>query len=225
MLHSASRASVAGQAGDAHLCGYGLRLGYPDRWIWLHQFKEIYCDNCYRIGPHFPKDPCILDVGANIGMFTLYVKWLYPSARVIAVEPSPTNFNYLRQNLGENQLDDVELIEAVVGKCAGNSLLDTSRDSDAIRVVSSSSPDSICVRSVSLAEIIPDRCVLLKMDIEGSELAALEGAGAALTRVDRLCVEYHAYRNKSSSLKDVLDAIMAACRPAFFSIRYKMRLR
>jgi FkbM family methyltransferase len=44
------------------------------------------------------KLPVILDLGANIGASSLYFHWLWPDARVVAVEPAKDNFDFLREN-------------------------------------------------------------------------------------------------------------------------------
>ncbi|KAL2165004.1 hypothetical protein VTH06DRAFT_300 [Thermothelomyces fergusii] len=61
-------------------------------------YKEIYQDHCYDIAP-LSHDAFIIDAGANIGLFTLYMKAKYPAARVLAFEPVPQIFDLYRRNL------------------------------------------------------------------------------------------------------------------------------
>ncbi|KAK4244486.1 S-adenosyl-L-methionine-dependent methyltransferase [Corynascus novoguineensis] len=61
-------------------------------------YKEIYEDHCYDIA-QLPLNPFIIDAGANIGLFTLYMKTKYPSARILAFEPVPQVFDLYRRNL------------------------------------------------------------------------------------------------------------------------------
>jgi FkbM family methyltransferase len=51
--------------------------------------------------------PAIFDCGANIGMATLYFKWLYPNARIEAFEADPTAFAVLEMNIARNRLTNV----------------------------------------------------------------------------------------------------------------------
>jgi len=63
-------------------------------------YREVFVEQIYT--QHFgslPAKSCVVDVGANIGLFSLLVKQLYPEARVYAFEPSPVHFGLLRQNL------------------------------------------------------------------------------------------------------------------------------
>lgn len=44
--------------------------------------------------------PLILDLGANIGLSSVYFHHIWPTAKIVAVEPSQDNFAVLRQNFG-----------------------------------------------------------------------------------------------------------------------------
>jgi len=62
-------------------------------------YDEIFTKRCYvRHGISLPPDACILDVGANIGMFTLFAHQECPRPRVYAFEPVPAIFESLRLN-------------------------------------------------------------------------------------------------------------------------------
>jgi FkbM family methyltransferase len=51
-------------------------------------YREIFVENAYlRHGIGLPADPVVVDVGANIGMFTLLVAQRSSGARIVAVEP------------------------------------------------------------------------------------------------------------------------------------------
>ena len=62
-------------------------------------FKQIYLDNVYlQNGISLPANSLVIDGGANIGLFTLYVLQHQPTAQVIAVEPAPQTFQLLQAN-------------------------------------------------------------------------------------------------------------------------------
>jgi FkbM family methyltransferase len=44
--------------------------------------------------------PLIVDLGANIGLSSVYFHHIWPTAKIVAVEPSEDNFAVLRQNFG-----------------------------------------------------------------------------------------------------------------------------
>lgn len=62
-------------------------------------YKEIFLDHCYDVISEPPATPFIIDAGANIGLFSLYMKHKYPSARILAFEPAPACYDALSRNL------------------------------------------------------------------------------------------------------------------------------
>jgi len=66
-------------------------------------FEEIFNKHTYmQHGMRLPQDACVLDVGANIGMFSMYVSRMCPEARIYAFEPIPAIFEKLSANLGRH---------------------------------------------------------------------------------------------------------------------------
>lgn len=57
--------------------------------------KDVYC----RHGVSLDGAECVFDVGANIGLFTLFVSRRRPRARIYAFEPAPPLFDLLRLNV------------------------------------------------------------------------------------------------------------------------------
>jgi len=63
-------------------------------------YHEIFNENCYiQHGVELRDDSIVLDVGANIGMFGMYLADKYPKSTVVCVEPVPTTFAALQENL------------------------------------------------------------------------------------------------------------------------------
>ncbi|HYH46396.1 MAG TPA: MupA/Atu3671 family FMN-dependent luciferase-like monooxygenase, partial [Thermoanaerobaculia bacterium] len=62
-------------------------------------YHEIFEQEIYlRHGVDLPADACIFDVGANIGLFTLFAAARAPQARIFSFEPIPTTFQVLDTN-------------------------------------------------------------------------------------------------------------------------------
>ena len=81
-------------------------------------YQEIFQDYNYDQAA-LPEAPFIVDVGANIGLFSLYMKRKYPAARIIAFEPAPENFQALTMNLKLHGVDAVEAHPYGLGTRAG----------------------------------------------------------------------------------------------------------
>jgi len=62
-------------------------------------YQEIFGNQSYfKHGISLRGDSCVFDVGANIGLFTLFVQQRWPQSRVYAFEPVPPIFEKLRAN-------------------------------------------------------------------------------------------------------------------------------
>jgi FkbM family methyltransferase len=143
-----------------------------------------------------PGDLC-LDLGANIGFFSaVMAERVGPTGQVIAVEGASTTFENLRLTISRLGLDHVKPVHACVGSRAGTSTFYIARnpnDSSLQGVhADPSRPDDFQTVTVPMeradaitASIAPDQPVaLVKMDVEGSELAALEGCAGLLQAHD-----------------------------------------
>src|SRR5579863_2728165 len=65
-----------------------LRPGTSD----VEVLWDVFARDTYRIPFRTPRGPSVIvDAGANIGITSIYFSSLYPRARVIAIEPEPSN--------------------------------------------------------------------------------------------------------------------------------------
>ncbi|PIU42215.1 MAG: hypothetical protein COS99_01395 [Candidatus Omnitrophica bacterium CG07_land_8_20_14_0_80_42_15] len=65
-------------------------------------YKEIFEEKIYmKHGISIDKRGVVLDVGANIGLFTLFVKRLFPDSKIYAFEPAPGLFKILQLNVSQ----------------------------------------------------------------------------------------------------------------------------
>jgi FkbM family methyltransferase len=63
-------------------------------------YREVFIDRIYtRNFPDLPAAPCVIDVGANIGLFSLFIRQQFPGARIYGFEPSPELFALASANL------------------------------------------------------------------------------------------------------------------------------
>ncbi|MEQ9404971.1 MAG: amino acid adenylation domain-containing protein [Cyclobacteriaceae bacterium] len=62
-------------------------------------YKEIFTDNSYlKNGISIPSGGCVFDVGANVGMFSIYASLLEKELKIYSFEPIPTTFELLKLN-------------------------------------------------------------------------------------------------------------------------------
>jgi FkbM family methyltransferase len=141
----------------------------------------------------------ILDVGANIGWYSLLVERLarHP-VDIIAFEPDPANFALLEENLRLNHARYVTAVPAALSVSAGTAALHRYGESNLGRhsLLAVNEGDSVVVPTVSLDAYWQSRGFgdrvprLIKMDIEGYELIALRGAARVLAHCPLLIAEY-----------------------------------
>ena len=141
----------------------------------------------------------VFDIGANVGCYTLlFARWVGGTGRVYAFEPAAASRAGLERHLSINGLAGRVTVrpEAVSDRSGTATFLDAGTHGDN-RLVPGGTADTTSVPSVSIDEfcaangIVPD---IIKIDIEGAELAALRGArGTIAGRGAALClfVELH----------------------------------
>lgn len=165
-----------------------------------HRIKrEVWGTNLYFVELE-KKKPVILDIGAHIGITTLYFKKVYQGATIVAVEPLPDNLELLKKNLFENQIDDVEVYPEAVTERGGEVVLYKDTPGDWYSTTSvhrggwtgDQGSTEIIVPSRRLSDYLekyqPD---LVKIDIEGAEEGVLLSAGSSLQIAHEYLVEFH----------------------------------
>ena len=171
----------------------------------------IYLRHEYTVRPD---DEIILDCGANIGVFALYAASTAPRSRIFAIEPFPSTFQELCENIKLNYLDHrVTCVSIALSGSDGNVNMYAAPHiaSQPRQVIQPSGSDTVSVPALSLSSLLSQIGVrevdLLKMDIEGSEHPALLHAKPSiLARVKRLSVEYH----QTSPTGPLFDHLKAA---------------
>jgi FkbM family methyltransferase len=126
---------------------------------------------------HLRRGSVFYDVGANVGYFSIVGAALVgPGGQVVAFEPSAANVAALRRNAELNGLDHVRVVEAAVGGAAGHARFDPGPSDQQGRLTDDG---QVQVDVVTVDDVVaggtppPD---VVKIDVEGAELACLTGA-------------------------------------------------
>ena len=123
----------------------------------------------------------VLDVGANVGYFTLLMARIVGSeGHVYAFEPSEENVALLKKNVAENGYTNVTIVPRAVTNQTGSSSIYLSEENVGDHRVypSESARQSVSIETVSLDEFFNGKdahIALIKMDIQGAEPMALAG--------------------------------------------------
>src|SRR5580658_304289 len=82
-----------------------LRLGEQIKLEEHTDLKTFWQVFLRRVYPVHTADRVIVDVGANVGLFTLYAARCAPQARIVAIEPFPATFDRLLTMVRDHHLD------------------------------------------------------------------------------------------------------------------------
>jgi FkbM family methyltransferase len=173
----------------------------------------------------------IVDVGANIGYYTLlFSKLTGDRGRVYAFEPEPQNFALLQQNLSRNQRMNVVALNRAASDRAGEFFLYLSTENHGDHQAYPTGDDR---RKVPITMTRLDDCVtgpvdLVKMDVQGFEAHVLAGMESIIARSPGLTIftEFwpEGLRRAGSDAAEFLRRLRSFDLEIFFINEYANRL-
>jgi FkbM family methyltransferase len=131
-----------------------------------------------------------IDVGANIGSLTIVGKnKVGLNGKVIAIEAHPKTFYYLKENILFNNIC-VDIYNLAIGESSGT-LRITDNTSDDKNAVATATENGLSIEVLTLDDLLKGvgHIRLLKVDVEGFELAVFRGASELLKRTDMVYFE------------------------------------
>jgi FkbM family methyltransferase len=165
-----------------------IRHGTPD----VVTLDEVFYQHQYEppseVSDRLGAAPQVVDLGANIGLFALFILARHSSARLTAVEADAANAKVLRRTRDLNGLD-WKIVEAVAATKQGSVPFAGGRFSLS-RV--ENRPDLPHVRAVDAFAYLAD-ADLAKIDIEGSEWELLCSPRLSKEGPRALVLEYHSH--------------------------------
>lgn len=161
-----------------------------------HEFiyNEVIVNNVYALDFATVKNYEFIDIGANIGSFTLLTGY-FNAKKIIAVEPISETYSLLCENIKKLNLNQVTTFKKAVGEIDGEKINLYSNTDSGLSSVYSASENYEVVETISLQTLMTymkTDDVYLKCDCEGAEYDLLLNATEQdLARIKYIAIEIH----------------------------------
>lgn len=161
---------------------------YPDSYS---AAAVLYCglydyDEMNFLLRYLRHDDSFLDIGANIGVYTLLAASKITTGRIYSFEPFPKNYTRLQENLKINQFEQVKTYATAISNLTGIVALNPAEGDSMPFLTPTATNQTIRVTTDTLNNLLEKQSLsnltLAKMDIEGAELLALKGATSLLSQ-------------------------------------------
>lgn len=208
-----------------------LRSRTADRMI----FKEIFLQEIYnKHGIDVEENDTVIDIGANVGMFTLYASQKAKSGCVFSFEPFEENYQLLMNQVNTNKLKNVFAFKkGVFNKEGTQDLFLSGINTGGHSIQFEQEGGKITIDVITLSKFCTDNNIhqidFLKIDCEGSEFEILKSDPSILQKVRKLVMECHPYGNETvDGMIDLLksngfNVIREACNHENIEMLYASR--
>jgi FkbM family methyltransferase len=147
-------------------------------------YKRFEARELMALAPMVTPGSTVVDVGANVGYCSrLFARWVGSHGRVIAIEPEARNAGDLRRGAHRAGLTQVECVQAAAGARRGYGQLVINPLHPADHRLGT---NGIAVAVVTIDDLMAERgwpaVSLIKIDVQGAELAVINGAVETLRR-------------------------------------------
>jgi len=185
----------------------------------LGPFRDCFFDEKYL--KHIPmeawkdKELNIVDIGANVGYFSLYALYKFPKARVYSFEPMPFCFRELKQYADTYRNMSLSVYNYAVGRDDGTIdfyVKDEGEFSTDSSIIPDSTRKRIEVKTIkwnTLMNMIQVSQVdILKLDCEGSEYPILYNLSPEeFSRINSISIEAHDVNSVTENMTKLVELL------------------
>ncbi len=174
----------------------GIGTVWLSDWSQLMVAWEVFSMHTYSEHPLPDDATTILDLGANVGLASLFFRLRYPGARIVAVEADPAVARLAERNL---RGWGVDVVNAAVAPAAGIVTLHRQPGQSWASSTVFGKGEPVDVKAVALDTLIDQLggVSILKLDIEGAEHDVI-AASRRLDAVDCIVGEVHPVEGSSA---------------------------
>ena len=191
----------------AALIGYfNIPSYYLLFWDHLIIFREIFVENLYDKIKFIKKGDTIIDIGSSIGWYVCKIAELIgKNGKIIAIEPDPLNFKYLKRNIILNNVTNVTLFNIGIWSSKRKLFLASEKYASKIEIHVDSKKGHnfklVEVDTIDNLSLNLEKIDLIKMDIEGAEIEAVKGAMNVLKSSNSINLIISAYHEIKKDIK------------------------
>jgi len=177
-----------------------IKLNYKEALAELAEqdpvmYKEVITDDCYGITKDENiKGRNILDIGANIGTFTLLAS-CFGAKKVVAVEPISVSYQRLIHNISHLKLTNVVPLKNIVAEVSGEICNISLNENSGANSRYNVGEKYETVETITLSDALThfdDDNILLKLDCEGAEYdIILNATDTDMARITKIIMEIH----------------------------------
>ena len=175
------------------VAGKSVPLHYPQEAGVSTDFISCFVRNVYGLRQRLPEVRTILDIGANLGFFSIAARGRYPHATIHAYEPNPRILPFLESNL--SALEVGVYPEAVGAQDGFTSMMDSGPSNQA-RTSATGNGEIPQVSFEKAVERLGNSVDLLKLDCEGAEWELFRLA-ECWKYIRNVRMEYHLFHGET----------------------------
>mmetsp|Transcript_5381 Transcript_5381/g.8353 ORF Transcript_5381/g.8353 Transcript_5381/m.8353 type:complete len:308 (-) Transcript_5381:627-1550(-) len=159
---------------EANWLGFPIKIWDDQQSSGINHIVNEFNRDCYGLGPlNINAGETIVDIGGNVGAFSLLAGKKFPNAKIYAFEPVPRNYAFLRWNLLQNGVTNVVPINKGVTKDGRSFIIKWNAYNPGGAGVTADNGIDITIHTTTLATIIDEFDIrdvaYLKIDCEGCE--------------------------------------------------------
>lgn len=162
--------------------------------IWDIWINKIYNPKSFSI----KEKDTVLDIGANIGIFTLYASAIAKHGRIYSFEPFPGSCRRMAENIRINRICNAIANNLAVSSSNSRKTFFISNSCSSLHSLHrmKDMKESISVRAITLKEIIDSNRIkkvdFMKMDCEGEEYSIIYSTPRKyLEKIEKIALEFH----------------------------------
>lgn len=180
---------------------------YPFFGSFFMIIDEIFNKSVYEKFVRINKGDIVVDAGAHLGLFTVMAsKIVGDEGKVIAIEPEPENLEILKKNIELNNLKNVIIVNKGIWSSKKDLKMNKgqyNRSHTFINDHPEKTSEGLILQVDTLDDILKElnieRVDFVKMDIEGSEIEALNGMEEVFKfKPNMVIAAYHQFKGKET---------------------------